>query len=117
MCDFCAIIFRSNFCFELKKVTYKITDKINPIHLLILAFFKSKRSKTTITFFLPNFCHFCQHKTDSNGVQVPPGDVFANNYGREHRKPSYQVRYNMRLPPYKEILVNNDQYIQGTPCL
>ena len=37
--------------------------------------------------------------------QVPPGDIFANNYGRGHMKPSHQVSYNMRLPPNKEIPV------------
>ena len=46
---------------------------------------------------------------------MPPGDIFGNNYGREHKKPSHQVKYDMRLPPYKEILVKNDLYIQGTP--
>ena len=56
-----------------------------------------------------------QHKTDSNGVQSPPGDIFANNYGRGHMKPSHQVSYDMRLPPNKKIPVKNDQYIQGTP--
>ena len=49
--------------------------------------------------------------------KVPPGDIFANNYGRGHMKPSHQVSYNMRLPPNKKIPVKNDQYIQGTPCL
>ena len=48
---------------------------------------------------------------------MPPGDIFGNNYGREHKKPSHQVKYDMRLPPYKEILVKNDLYIQGTPCI
>ena len=48
--------------------------------------------------------------------KVPPGDIFANNYGRGHMKPSHQVSYNMRLPPNKKIPVKNDQYIQGTPC-
>jgi hypothetical protein len=47
--------------------------------------------------------------------KVPPGDIFANNYGRGHMKPSHQVSYNMRLPPNKKIPVKNDQYIQGTP--
>ena len=49
--------------------------------------------------------------------KVPPGDIFANNYGRGHMKPSHQVSYDMRLPPNKKIPVKNDQYIQGTPCL
>jgi hypothetical protein len=48
---------------------------------------------------------------------VPPGDIFANNYAREHMKPSHQVSYDMRLPPNKKIPVKNDQYIQGTPCI
>jgi hypothetical protein len=47
--------------------------------------------------------------------KVPPGDIFANNYGRGHMKPSHQVSYDMRLPPNKKIPVKNDQYIQGTP--
>jgi hypothetical protein len=47
--------------------------------------------------------------------KVPPGDIFANNYGRGHMKPSHQVSYGMRLPPNKKIPVKNDQYIQGTP--
>ena len=49
--------------------------------------------------------------------KVPPGDIFANNYGREHMKPSHQVSYDMRLPHNRKIPVRNDQYIQGTPCL
>ena len=48
--------------------------------------------------------------------KVPPGDIFANNYGREHMKPSHQVSYDMRLPHNRKIPVRNDQYIQGTPC-
>ena len=47
---------------------------------------------------------------------MPPGDIFANNYGREHMKPSHQVSYDMRLPHNRKIPVRNDQYIQGTPC-
>ena len=47
--------------------------------------------------------------------KVPPGDISANNHGRGHIKPSHQVSYNMRLPPYKKIPVKNDQHIQGTP--
>ena len=47
--------------------------------------------------------------------KVPPGDIFANNYGREHMKPSHQVSYDMRLPHNRKIPVRNDQYIQGTP--
>jgi hypothetical protein len=49
--------------------------------------------------------------------KVPPSDIFANNYGRGHMKPSHQVSYDMRLPPNKKIPVKNYQYIQGTPCL
>ena len=45
---------------------------------------------------------------------MPPGDIFANNYGRGHMKPSHQVSYDMRLPLNKKIPVKNDQYIQGT---
>ena len=37
--------------------------------------------------------------------KVPPGDISANNYGRGHMKPSHQVSYDMRLPPYKKIPV------------
>ncbi len=48
--------------------------------------------------------------------KVPPGDIFANNYGRGHMKPSHQVSYDMRLPHNKKNPVKNDQYIQGTPC-
>jgi hypothetical protein len=29
---------------------------------------------------------------------VPPGDIFANNYGREHMKSSNQVRSDIQLP-------------------
>ena len=49
--------------------------------------------------------------------KVPPGDIFANNYGREHMKPSHQVSYDMRLPHNRKIPVRNDQYIQGTPWI
>ena len=49
--------------------------------------------------------------------KVPPGDIFANNYGREHMKPSHQVSYDMRLPHNRKIPVRNDQYIQGTPLV
>ena len=47
--------------------------------------------------------------------KVTSGDISANNYGRGHIKPSHQVSYDMRLPPYKKIPVKNDQHIQGTP--
>ena len=30
--------------------------------------------------------------------KVPPGDIFANNYGREHMKSSNQVRSDIQLP-------------------
>jgi hypothetical protein len=65
------------------------------------------------------FPNFCQKnniiKQTLIVYKVPPGDMFANNYGRGHMKPSHQVSYDMRLPPNKKIPVNNDQYVQGTP--
>ena len=66
------------------------------------------------------FPSFCQRKPNIKQTlivyKVPPGDTFANNYGRGHLKSSNQVSYDMRLPPYKRIPVKNDQHIQGTPC-
>ena len=63
--------------------------------------------------------NFCQknHNIEQTLMvyKVPPGDIFANNYGREHMKPSHQVSYDMRLPHNRKIPVRNDQYIQGTP--
>ncbi len=72
----------------------------------------------TIFYYLcvPNFCQKNNNIEQTLMVyKVPPGDIFANNYGREHMKPSHQVSYDMRLPPNKKIPVKNDQYIQGTP--
>ena len=64
----------------------------------------------------PNFCQKNNNIKQTLMVyKVPPGDIFANNYGRGHMKPSHQVSYDMRLPPNKKIPVKNDQYIQGTP--
>jgi hypothetical protein len=66
----------------------------------------------------PNFCQKNNNIKQTLMVyKVPPGDIFANNYGRGHMKPSHQVSYDMRLPPNKKIPVKNDQYIQGTPCI
>ena len=63
--------------------------------------------------------NFCQKNNNIEQTlmvyKVPPGDIFANNYGREHMKPSHQVSYDMRLPHNRKIPVRNDQYIQGTP--
>ena len=65
--------------------------------------------------------NFCQknHNIEQTLMvyKVPPGDIFANNYGREHMKPSHQVSYDMRLPHNRKIPVRNDQYIQGTPLV
>ena len=58
--------------------------------------------------------------------KVPPGDIFANKYGRKHMKPSHQVSYDMRLPHNRKIPVRNDHTAipyrastgpeQGFPC-
>ena len=48
------------------------------------------------------FPNFCQRKTNIKQTlivyKVPPGDIFANNYGREHMKSSNQVRSDIQLP-------------------
>ena len=63
-----------------------------------------------------NFCQKTHNIEQTLMVyKVPPGDIFANNYGRGHMKPSHQVSYDMRLPHNRKIPVRNDQYIQGTP--
>ena len=39
--------------------------------------------------------------------KVPPGDIFANNYGREHMKSSNQVRSDIQLPlSYENLNLN-----------
>ena len=53
------------------------------------------------------FPNICQKNTNIKQTlmvyKVPPGDIYANNYGRRHMKPSHQVSYDMRLPPYKKF--------------
>ena len=49
--------------------------------------------------------------------KVPPGDIFANNYGREHMKSSNQVRSDIQLPlSYEnENIKNNKKLIFRIP--
>ena len=60
----------------------------------------SKFSTAKILQFV--FPKFCQRKTNIKQTlivyKVPPGDIFANNYGRGHLKSSNQVRSDIQLP-------------------
>ena len=57
-----------------------------------------------LKFVFPNICQKNTNIKQTLMVyKVPPGDISANNYGRGHMKPSHQVSYDMRLPPYKKF--------------
>ena len=52
-----------------------------------------------LKFVFPNIC---QGKTNIKQTlmvyKMPPGVIFANNYGRRHKKSSNQVRPDIQLP-------------------